>query len=61
MSKHWNPNEELARTAWEGFAPATRRKLPPGGLAGLLVVAAGCAGTIALLYHLAGPRDIFAP
>lgn len=54
MSKHWNP--ELAR------AGETRAKRwPAGATAGLILVAAACVGVAALLYQVAGPRDVFTP
>ena len=53
--KHWKPDEAIARAAER---PA-RKAWPAGATAGLLLVAAGCAGVAALLYRLAGPRDIF--
>lgn len=53
--KHWKPDEELARAV-----PVRPRKTwPAGATAGLALVAAGCIGFAALLYKLAGPRDVF--
>ena len=53
--KHWDPQEDIARTA----PVRTRKPWPPGATAGLLVLAVGCVGIAALLYKLAGPRDVF--
>jgi hypothetical protein len=33
---------------------------PEGATAGLLLIAAACLGLSAVLYHIAGPRDVFA-
>ena len=55
MSKHWQPDEEMALAR---SAPA-RPRLPAGSIVGIAVVAAACAGMALLLYRLAGPRDIF--
>ena len=57
MARHWNPNEELTRVR---AAPAKPR-WPEGATAGLVLVAAGCIGLAVLLYHVAGPKDVFAP
>jgi len=47
--KHWNPRREARPKAhW-----------PEGATAGLLFVAVACVGVAALLYKVAGPRDIF--
>ena len=53
--KHWKPDEDLARA----IPAPTRKPWPAGAIAGLVVVAVGCAGVAALLYKVAGPRDIF--
>jgi hypothetical protein len=50
MSRHWKP---------VGNAERTVRRWPDGALAGLALVAVACAGVAALLYHVAGPRDVF--
>lgn len=57
MSKHWNPEDELARLR-ETDAKA---RWPEGATAGLVVVAAACVAAAMLLYRLAGPRDVFTP
>ena len=42
-------------------AVAVRRaSWPQGATAGLLLVACACFGVSAMLYHIAGPRDVFA-
>ena len=40
-------------TAW-------RQSWPQGATAGILLVAAVCIGLSMTLYHVAGPRDVFA-
>ena len=57
MARHWHPNEELTRVR---AAPAKPR-WPEGATAGLVLVAAGCLGLAVLLYHVAGPKDVFGP
>lgn len=53
--KHWTPEEAVARAV-----EAPKGKVwPAGATAGLLMVAVGCVGVAALLYRLAGPRDVF--
>ena len=37
-----------------------RASWPEGATAGLLLVAAACFGLSMTLYHIAGPRDVFA-
>lgn len=74
MSKHWRPDDTVvpiaaarARRDWwrASSYPAggTRRasKWPPGAVAGVVLVAAACAGISVGLYQVAGPRDAFAP
>ena len=56
MSRHWNPNDDLA-AAREERTPAA---WPHGATAGLMLVAAGCIGVAALVYWAAGPRHTFA-
>ena len=60
MSKHWNPDDVLLRVREERAAQAKPR-WPQGATAGLVLVAAACFGVAAVLYHVAGPRDVFAP
>ena len=37
-----------------------RASWPEGATAGILLVAAACLGLSMTLYHIAGPRDVFA-
>jgi hypothetical protein len=39
---------------------ARRQSWPQGATAGILLVAAACVGVSMTLYHVAGPRDVFA-
>ena len=55
MSRHWNPDKEVARARRTPTLP----RLPVESVIGLAMVAAACLGTAVLLYRLAGPRDIF--
>ena len=57
MSKHWNPEEEIARIR----QPRAKDSWPEGATAGLVIVAASCVAFAVLLYNIAGPKDIFAP
>jgi hypothetical protein len=59
VSKHWNPRGDLDR-----IIPAERGRRaawPAGATAGVVLVAACCIGAAVVLYHLAGPRDVFVP
>ena len=53
MSQHWKPEEQLIR------AEAARKPWPKGATAGLLLVAAACAGFAIILYQVAAPREVF--
>lgn len=55
MSRHWNPDRDLARAR----DSAPKPHWPNGATVGVAVVAAACIGAAILLYQLAGPRDIF--
>lgn len=57
MSRHWNPDEDVARVR----SRAKRQRLPEGAVAGLVLVAGACIGLSILLYNVAGPRDVFTP
>ena len=57
MSRHWNPEDELARIREERAKP----RWPEGATAGLVIVAVACVGLAMVLYKIAGPRDVFAP
>jgi hypothetical protein len=54
MSKHWNPDEELARVETKAA-----KSWPEGATAGLLLVAVACLGMAVVLYQVAGPRNVF--
>jgi hypothetical protein len=41
-------------------AAAGKASWPEGATAGILIVAAACLGVALTLYHVAGPRDVFA-
>jgi len=53
MSRHWKPEGDLARIK------ATRQRWPNGAVAGLALVAATCLCVAVVLYHVAGPNDVF--
>ena len=55
MSRHWNPDEDLARVRGAQVQP----RWPEGATVGVALVAAACVGMAILLYRLAGPRDVF--
>jgi hypothetical protein len=55
MSRHWNPDRDLARAR----DSAPKPHWPHGATVGVALVAAACLGMAILLYQLAGPRDIF--
>lgn len=57
MSRHWNPEDELARIREE----RAKARWPEGATAGLVIVAVACVGVAIVLYKIAGPRDVFAP
>ena len=56
MSRHWNPQDELARSE----RSRSRKSWPAGATAGLLVVATVCFGVGVVLYKVAGPREVVA-
>ena len=59
MSKHWNPDGEIARwTGADDFAPPAKPSWPKGATAGLVMVAASCLAIGMTLYAFAGPRDV---
>lgn len=55
MSRHWNPDEAIARTR----AATPKQRWPEGATAGVALVAVSCLALAVLLYKLAGPRNIF--
>jgi hypothetical protein len=57
MGKHWNPDEELVRA----LERREKSRWPDGATAGLVLVGAACLGIAVLLYHVAGPKDVFGP
>lgn len=57
VAKHWNPEDDLARVREAQSKPSW----PQGATAGLVLVAAACLGLAVVLYHVAGPRDVFGP
>jgi hypothetical protein len=71
MSRHWNPDEDLARihdalakeraTARAVRVARAKPRWPEGATAGLILVATACIGLSILLYRIGGPRDVFAP
>jgi hypothetical protein len=56
MNRH-GKNEELHSPA---LARTRKATWPEGATAGILLVAAACFGVSATIYHVAGPRDVFA-
>ena len=59
MSKPWNPRGDLDRIAPAERPP--RAAWPAGATVGVALVAACCIGAAVVLYHVAGPRDVFVP
>jgi hypothetical protein len=59
MSRHWNPEDELALARLHDSEAKPR--WPQGATAGLALVAVCCVGLGVLFYQLAGPRDVFTP
>jgi hypothetical protein len=57
MSKHWSPEDDLARIR----DAQPKRRWPEGATAGLVMLGVGCVAMSMLLYRLAGPRDVFTP
>jgi hypothetical protein len=55
VSKHWKPEAKLASAR----AAKPKHHWPEGATAGLILVAACCIGVAAVLYKVAGPRDVF--
>ena len=58
MSRHWNPDEQLARAIEAEELARQNRSWPEGATAGLLLVAALCVTVGLTLYQFAGPRDV---
>jgi hypothetical protein len=59
VSKPWNPRGNLDRIVPLERAP--RAAWPAGATVGVVLVAACCVGAALVLYHVAGPRDVFVP
>lgn len=59
MTRHWDPDEELARRiAAEELARSRKAEWPKGATAGLVLVAACCMALGVVLYQFAGPRNV---
>ena len=58
VSRHWNPDEELARRIAAEELARERRSWPEGATAGLVLVVASCLAVGLTLYQFAGPRDV---
>lgn len=57
MSRHWKPDSDAVRISSGG--ERARKRWPEGATVGVVLVAAACLGLAAVLYHVAGPRDVF--
>lgn len=57
MSKHWKPDGDAVRILPVG--ERAKKRWPEGATVGLALVAAACIGLAAVLYQVAGPRDVF--
>ena len=57
VSKHWNPDEDLALVREQ----RAKRAWPKGATAGLAMLGLTCVGLAILLYRVAGPRDVVLP
>lgn len=58
MSKHWCPDEDIARAR---FGAGRRQRLPQGGTAGLVLVAAACLAVAFGIYQAFAPHEPVAP
>ena len=58
MSKHWRPDEDFARAR---FGAGGRQRLPQGGTAGLVLVAAACMGVAFGIHQAFAPHEPVAP
>jgi negative regulator of sigma E activity len=56
VSKHWNPQGEVARAR---KAPV-KHAWPASATVGVVLVAAACLAVGVIVYQVAGPRDSFA-
>jgi hypothetical protein len=55
VSRHWKPEVKSARVV----PTRVRKPWPAGATAGLVLVASACLCVAVVLYHVAGPRDVF--
>ena len=44
----------------DAYAPPLRTSWPEGATAGVLIAASACLALSMTIYHMAGPRDLFA-
>ena len=59
MTRHWDPDEELARRiAAEELARSRKAEWPKGATAGVVLVAVCCVALGTVLYQFAGPRKV---
>lgn len=58
MSRHWDPDEALARCIAAEERARQNRSWPQGATAGLVLVASMCLAVGLTLYQFAGPRDV---
>ena len=58
MSKHWRPDKDVLRAR---SGAGRRKRLPDGGKAGLVLVAAACVAIAIGVYQAFGPREVIAP
>ena len=59
MSRHWRPDEDLARLiAADELARSRKAKWPEGATVGVLALAASCLAVGLVLYQVASPREV---
>ena len=56
VSKHWSPENEIARIR----KARVTHSWPAGATVGVVLVAAACLAVGVVVYQMAGPRDSFA-
>lgn len=61
MSKHWCPDEDIARARFGAGRRLRSRLLPEGGSAGLVLVAAACLAVAFGIYQAFAPHQPVAP
>ena len=59
MSRHWNPDDDLALARRLERLEQPRKHWPKGATVGLVFVAAACLALGAVVYQVSGPRDVF--